>query len=312
MEIKEIFFNSADRLRSGWRFCVFTALFIPFFAVSGFMLISMLSALNLKASSEDTNLLFMVSGYALSCFLAIVIGWFCGKYLEGLPFRALGAWFTKYWFKDLVLGLLIGALSVCLAAVIAMLSGGLKLELNSNAGTVPVLLTMGVSLIVFVVGAANEEAIFRGYILQTFARANLAWLAILLTSAFFAILHLGNPETGYLPIFNTTLAGVWLAIAYLKTRTLWLVFGIHFAWNWIQGAFLGITVSGLKYLTPAPLLRSIDNGPQWLSGGEYGIEGSVACTIALIISAAAIWYAPFIKPTEEMLVLTDRENPTLN
>ena len=61
--------------------------------------------------------------------------------------------------------------------------------------------------------------------------------------------------------------------AYLKTRTLWFPFALHFAWNWVQGAFLGITVSGLKQLITAPLFRATDAGPVWLTGGEYGIEG---------------------------------------
>jgi hypothetical protein len=168
---------------------------------------------------------------------------------------------------------------------------------------------LGISLAVFTLGAAAEEALFRGYILQTFARAKLAWFAIALTSLFFASGHSGNPNAGYISTINTVLAGVWLSIAHLKTRNLWMVFGLHLMWNWVQGAILGIPVSGIKELTTAPLLQVTNVGSTVLTGGDYGIEGGVACTIALIASGFMIWFLPMLKPAEEMLALTSEEIP---
>ena len=140
--------------------------------------------------------------------------------------------------------------------------------------------------------------------LQTFSRAGLAWLAILLTSVFFAVVHSWNPNAGVIPILNTALAGVWFGSAYLKTRDLWLAFGIHLMWNWMQGAFFGIEVSGLTDITTAPLFKEIDHGPVWLTGENYGIEGGIATTIALIISTAAIHFLPILIPSDEMLALS--------
>jgi hypothetical protein len=102
---------------------------------------------------------------------------------------------------------------------------------------------------------------------------------------------------------------VWLAIAYLKTRNLWFPLGLHWAWNWTMGAVLGLPVSGIEALTPYPLLRATDLGPAWLTGGSYGIEGGAACTVALIISTIFIWRTRLFAPTEEMLRLTNQENP---
>ena len=145
--------------------------------------------------------------------------------------------------------------------------------------------------------------------MQTFARANLAWLAIVFTSLFFAFAHFNNPGVSTPAKINTALAGIWLGVAYLKTRNLWFPFGIHFAWNWLQGAVLGIPVSGITEITTTPLLRETEKGNALLTGGDYGIEGGIACTIALILSALLIYFAPFIKPTEEMLALTSEEKP---
>jgi hypothetical protein len=108
---------------------------------------------------------------------------------------------------------------------------------------------------------------------------------------------------------NTTLAGVWLAVAYLRTRSLWFPLGIHWSWNWTMGAVLGLPVSGINQITPQPLMRAVDQGPAWLTGGSYGIEGGAACTLVLLISTLFIWRTRFVYATDEMKSLTDKENP---
>jgi uncharacterized protein len=305
MNLNSIFFNEVGRLRSGWRFAVFVLLFMFFGAIFGGAVFSVFSALAVDFSTG--TLLFILVNSTISLFLSLFLGWLVGKFLEDLPFRALGAWFTKNWFKDLVWGLIFGMFSLLVACAIAAAFGGLNFQFNKNHGTAAILLTLGVSLAIFAIAAAFEEAFFRGYILQTFARARLAWLAIILTSVFFAFAHYGNPGATVFSIINTGLAGIWLGAAYLKTRNLWFPFGIHLMWNWMQGAFFGIEVSGLKGLITAPLLQEIDAGPIWLTGENYGIEGGIACTIALVVSIALIWYVPFLKPAEEMLAYTSEE-----
>lgn len=307
MKTKEIFFNQYERLRSGWRFVVFLLLFAFLGTLFGY--IAEVSLGTLAVDSSPGSVLFLLVNGSVSFVAAVLIGWFCGKYLENLPFRALGCWFTENWFKDLSLGLILGALTLAFAVLIAVIFGGLSFQPNQTNGQAAILLTLGVSLIVFIAGAAFEEILFRGYIFQTLARARLAWLAIALTSLFFAVAHLTNSNAGYISTLNTALAGVWFGVAYLKTRTLWFVFGLHLMWNWFQGAIFGIEVSGIKSLTTAPLFQEIDLGPVWLTGENYGIEGGIVCTIALIFSILLIWFLPFLKPTEEMLALTSREIP---
>jgi hypothetical protein len=71
-----------------------------------------------------------------------------------------------------------------------------------------------------------------------------------------------------------------------------------------------MNVSGIKEITAAPLfLATTNNDLSWLTGGIYGIEGGFACTFALIFSAILIWFAPFLKPTPEMLAFSSQETP---
>ncbi len=306
-EVNDIFFNQYGRIRSGWRFLFFLIFFFLLSAILGGAFAFIL--IKLPIGFSENSLLARIFGSTIGLVTALFLGWLCGKYFEGLPFRALGAWFTKNWFKDLALGVLFGALAIGVAILFSVAFGNLSFSFNSEAGSSAILITLAMSLVIFVFGAAFEEAFARGYIFQTFTRANLGWLAIVITSLLFASGHLGNPSVNWFSFTNTALAGVWLGAAYLKTRTLWLAFGLHFAWNWVQGAFFGIEVSGLTNLTPAPLFTEIDSGPKWITGGDYGLEGGIACTVALVLSTIAIWFLPILKSTDEMLALTSKEIP---
>jgi len=302
MKTRDIFFGVDAKLRSGWRFSVF----VIFYGLISFFL-SLVSAPFLFSLAMDESmpryLPFAVGGF-FGLAPAILIGWLCGKLLEELPFRALGVWFTGGWLKHLIIGSLIGALTLGIAVAIGVVFGNLDFSFNS-AETSAITQTLLSSLLVFGVAAAFEEALFRGYILQTFARSGLAWLAIILTSVFFGAVHLGNPNAGLLSTLNTALAGVWFGVAYLKTRDLWFVWGLHLMWNWTQGAIFGIEVSGLTEIVHSPLLKESDHGPAWLTGENYGIEASIACTIALIVSTIVIYFMPLLKPSEEMRKLSE-------
>ena len=85
--------------------------------------------------------------------------------------------------------------------------------------------------------------------------------------------------------------------------------GLHFSWNWTMNGVLGIPVSGITKFAPAPLFTTLDLGPAWLTGVDSGLEGGAACTLALLVSALFIWFAPFFNAAPEMLQFTGKENP---
>lgn len=309
MENKSIFHNEFGRIRSGWRFSIFLLAFVLLSGIFVVGAVGLLSRLPIGFSQE--SLLAFIIPFLITAAIAVFLGWIFGRFFEDLPFRALGVWFTKNWLKDLISGLTLGAVSIGIAALIAYLFGGMRFETNQNSGNTAILLTLGVTLLIFTVGAIAEEVLFRGYLLQTMTRAKLAWVGVILTSFLFASAHNSNPGASVFSWINTLLAGVWLAAAYLKTRNIWFPFGIHLTWNWVQGAFFGINVSGLSELASAPLMRVSEKGNAFIGGGDYGLEGGIACTVALIISTALIWFLPIFKATDEMLALTDSEQPAL-
>ncbi len=296
-----LFLNERGEIRSGWRVAVFILAFTFAAVLLGTLGQVTMSAIGIGAGQSSGT--YLIINAILSLIPAILIGWVCGRIFEHLPYRALGAAFTENWLKNWIAGAAIGSATLGFAVIVAYTFGRLRFEISA-ANTPAILSSLAISFAVFAAASAFEEALFRGYILQTFSRAGYAWLAILLTSVFFGAVHFGNPNASIFSTLNTILAGVWFSIAYLKTRDLWFVWGLHLMWNWVQGSIFGIEVSGLTNITTTPLLREIDSGPTWLTGQTYGIEGGVACTIAITVSIVAVHFLPNLKPDEELLAMT--------
>lgn len=136
--------------------------------------------------------------------------------------------------------------------------------------------------VVFIPAAMQEELVFRGYVFQR-VRAWNRGVAIAGSSLVFGLLHAGN--TGVTPVALTSIivAGVLLALAYERYQRLWFPIGIHIAWNVVSGPILGYDVSG--YSSSHEVFRTVGSGNVLVTGGTFGIEGSV---VSVVIEAFAV------------------------
>lgn len=305
-----IFTNEFGRLRSGLRALLFLLAFIAILLVIVTILRGIYVALNelgpLPRLAFLPDLIFRVS----LLLGALGGGYVCARWLEGLPWRSLGLTFHQNWLRDLLVGFAIGFLALAIAVGIAAAGGGLRFSFGADA-IIPIGRSLVGSGFLLCVAALAEEALFRGYPLQTFSRAHLAWFGILVTLLFFGYVHISNPNaTLGMTFINTAIAGLWLGIGYLRTRSLWFPLGLHWAWNWALGAFFGLPVSGMK-LVSHPLLSGNDFGPAWLTGGSYGIEGGIAGTIAMVLATVFTWRTRLVSATPELKKLTSEENPVV-
>lgn len=180
---------------------------------------------------------------------------------------------------EAVLGVLTGTIFIAGSAFIIMALGGYSFQWASSANAGSVLISsIGAAL-----GAAIiEELIFRGLMFQAIDKLGGKPLALAVTSLFFGVAHLGNPGATLWSAFAIALeAGVLLGAAFLWRRNLWFAMGLHFAWNAIEG-LLGIPVSGHS---AAGLFTVEVNGAALLTGGDFGLEGSIVpVVISLLIS----------------------------
>lgn len=145
----------------------------------------------------------------------------------------------------------------------------------------PAVLLKSATEMVFV--ALVEEILFRGVLFRLPERALGTRLALVVSAAIFALAHLPNEGVTLLAVVNTALAGLLFAAAYLATRRLWLPIGMHFAWNFVSDGLFSLPTSG----HPARgLLQGRLAGPEWLTGGAYGLEASVVTFV--VMGAASV------------------------
>ncbi|MBX4151810.1 MULTISPECIES: CPBP family intramembrane glutamic endopeptidase [Paenibacillus] len=178
---------------------------------------------------------------------------------------------------ETLLGVLTGTIFIAGTVFIIMALGGYSFQWASSANAGSVLLsTIGAAL-----GAAIvEELIFRGLMLQAIDKLGGTPLALAITSLFFGVAHLGNAGATLWSAFAIALeAGVLLGAAFLWRRSLWFAMGLHFAWNTIEG-LLGIPVSGHS---SAGLFTVEVNGASLLTGGDFGLEGSIVPVVGSLL-----------------------------
>ena len=149
---------------------------------------------------------------------------------------------------------------------------------------------MIVSLMLFV-AAFDEEIVFRGYVLNNLMDSMNRWWALGISSAVFALMHAGNPNvwSTFVPMTELFAAGFILGISYTFTKNLWFPTFFHFGWNFFQGLF-GFEISGLNVDSWKALAHENSGQvPDIISGGSFGIEGSVISLTLTILGTYAIY-----------------------
>lgn len=179
--------------------------------------------------------------------------------------------------RELASGVAIGFVLFSAATGIVAALGGFEVLGLRGIGQIWPTLTIAVTSGVF------EETLFRGVLFRHIETMLGSWAALALTSALFGAAHLTNPGATPFAAFAVAMeAGILLGAAYLLTRRLWLAIGIHAAWNFTQGWVFSIPISGGS--APLGLLITRRVGPDWLTGGDFGLEASV---IALVVATGA-------------------------
>jgi CAAX protease family protein len=268
------------RLRPIWRFLL-SAIMVAVIAVLAGVIVGLAAGLRHRVPSRFEALAF-------TSFLVLPLLLLAFKLLSHLfeqkPLAAVGLAFHERWGAELGQGLAIGGVMMLTVGGLERLLGLASFSRSSEPAAS--LAARGlIMVVVLLVSATNEELAFRGYPFQRLVDSLGAVGAILVLSALFGIAHLGNPSHNWVSTVNTMLVGVPLAVAYLRTRALWLPIGIHFAWNFLQGFVLGLPVSGIALAGPLMVARV--RGPLWLTGGSYGPEGGLLATA--VVAAATVY-----------------------
>lgn len=180
-------------------------------------------------------------------------------------------------------GLLVGFVMISGATLLSVLFGisDITMCTSINWGVI-VLFFFG-----FIVQGMSEEFIFRGYLMNTLGGRHNPWLAVIISSAAFSLAHILNPGFNVFIFLNLTLFGIFAGLYMIAFDDIWGACAIHSIWNFTQGNFYGISVSGTGVNESVFRTKAVSS-ITLLSGGDFGIEGSVVTTIVLIAACIPV------------------------
>ena len=274
--------TSAPRIKYGWLravlFFISFFIFIAVFDLIGIAIVSSISEYSFEEYISDTELLMenkmMLLMMVSQLFGTLFTVWLFQKFVNRESFTSIGLEFSGY-KDDFVSGLLLGI------GLIVLGFGTLYIfNFLSVASIQFSLIDQLFYLSLFAVVSLNEEIAIRGYILQNLSSSFNKYIALVLSSLVFMIMHIGNPNMSAIPLFNLFLAGLLLGVYCIHKNNLWFPIGAHITWNYFQGPVLGFEVSGND--VDSIFIQSLD-GSELITGGEFGFEGSIILTVFMII-----------------------------
>ena len=298
-EIQFIFdrIKQAPKQRVIQNFVLNLLIFVAFEIVNQFvqaivMIVAMLPSM-LREFSESGAITAEISGTSellLMLFLTAVCIALCFLYclvIERRPIRTMGLTKRRL-IPDYLIGAVIGVGMMGAAVMLSWAGGGLRYIGAENS--IP-WGTMLAFLCAWMIQGFSEELNFRGFFMMTLGTHNHRLSAVIGSSVLFAAAHLLNDGISVWAVCNLTLFGLFAALYFLRTDSIWGIAAIHSMWNASQGNVFGLKVSGINI--PATFLHfEQTEGHTWLNGGAFGPEGGAAVTVVLLIGVIVMFLLP--------------------
>ena len=271
--------NEKEYILKGWQRILL--LIIPYlFIVGTFQLIGAFIAgvdiTNLDPKKISTQEIITISIFDL--FGTFFVLWLFMKFVDKEHFTKLG-FQTKNRLKEFIIGILIGLIIMSLGYFILI---GLKeiffIRIHFNYKK------LLISILLYTIVALVEETLFRGYILKNLMNSFNKYIALVISSILFSLMHSFNPNIDLFSLFNLFLAGIVLGLSYIHTKNLWFPIAMHLSWNLFQ-TLLGFNVSGQDTYS---MIEFGKNEGNLINGGAFGFEGSYLSIIAQLITIIGI------------------------
>lgn len=218
---------------------------------------------------------YMIGMLLSDIVMMLIVFLFC-RFIQKRKLRTLG-FIKKGMLKEYGLGMLLGFAFFSVCVLLGVLFGGLKIEGISPEFSIGIFVAY---LLGYMVQGMTEEVLCRGYFLGSYARRYPVYAAVLANSLLFASLHLLNSGISVLAFINITLFGIFASIYFIRRGSIWGIGAFHSIWNLVQGNFYGIKVSGTPVGNTLFTTQAIAGKSLW-NGGDFGMEGSLICTIVL-------------------------------
>lgn len=228
----------------------------------------------------NENISMLIQLYESVLGIGLVILYCYG--IEKRTFISMG-FIKRHICKQYIKGMCVGALLISAIVLIGILFNTFVFDgSNANWDIKITLLFLGG----FLLQGFYEEVVFRGFLMISIIRKNTILAAMVANSLLFGLTHGFNNGFQVLALFNLILFGMFVSIYFLKTGNIWGVSAIHSMWNFIQGPIYGFNVSGMAQ--SQSLFTFKINNCEILSGGTFGLEGSLLTTIVLVSATSMV------------------------
>ncbi len=257
-------------------------LFMVSWMVAQVVVMIIITVISHKSSGELTDQgksWFLLITSAIQLAITLGLAAIFMKYIDKTSITNLGFTIRNRW-KHLIAGLIVGFAVISVGSVILLLMGAISIA-DAKLDVISQLFF----IVLFSMVAVNEETFARGYLLRTLMESSGKYWALLISAIIFAGLHGLNPNMSWIAMANLLLAGIFLGVYYIHFKNLWFSIGMHLTWNYFQGPVWGYHVSGT---TANGVLTLQETGSTLITGGEFGFEGSLVCTVIMFISIVAL------------------------
>lgn len=313
-----IFKNKYNEVRSGWKILLLALLVIALILGLSIVLGIVMGVILLVKGGIDPSIginldtfgnyewMLIISSlmgdgvYIIAC----IIIW---KVFEKTKISKMGMTSIKSGYKELIVGLVLGAVTISIAAIVIIAIGDVKLINPISEPQISMSLLYG--LISFIFVGFGEEILSRGYIMSVLKQTRNKWIVLIMPALIFAALHLGNNGIDVLSFINLFLVGVLFAYMFMKSKNIWMPIGYHITWNYFQGYIWGFKVSG----TNSNGLYAIENiTNNIINGGDFGPEGGVIVTIIICLTFYFVYRYYKNDNIEDFMKIENKEKLEVN
>ena len=231
------------------------------------------------------NIISVLCSYIFSAVILLLFV----KYFEKTTFEYFG--FSKENYLEAIkVGTGLAIFSIVGIVAILLMSDNISLALSKD-------LKIGIIIILIILVLMQgflEEVVFRGYLMTRLAAKKGKWIAIILSSIFYLVFRMSNPSTSKLDLINIFLISIVMSLLYWYFDNILVIAIFHAFWNFISGVVFGFNISGIKVSDTIFTVDAISD-KQILTGGSYGIEGSIIATVFFAVLGLLVYMGLYLK-----------------
>jgi membrane protease YdiL (CAAX protease family) len=270
------------KLQQTWRLLLYLFLALVILPSAATSLATSVLGRQRGSLSPEFLLFIEVFNFAATVVLTILLA-----FMEQAPWGGYGLPWKQAFQANFWVGMLLGLAEASVVIGLIELFGGFTLEGWALRGSAMIGWAL-FHFVLFVFVGLYEEFLFRGYPQAALSKLIGFWPAAIALSVGFGLVHLSNRGENWVGAVSVMLVGLLFAFTLKRTGNLWYAVGLHAGFDWAQSFLYSVPDSG--EVLQGHLWNTSLHGPDWLTGGTVGPEGSVFCFLTMVLQFLVVFW----------------------